>query len=443
MKVKEASDAVRKAVIYQINLRVFTKEGTIAAAEKFLPDVAATGADIVYLCPFTEADDDPTYEYWSDRQRRSGCMNPRNPYRLMDYFKVDPEYGTLDDFKSFVNAAHKLNLKVMMDLVYMHAGPTFGKKFPQFVKHDADGKPTLNHYHFCTIDFNVPELREHLWKNMLYFVTECGIDAYRCDVGGAIPLDFWVEGVRRIKKLRPDFLMLNEHELKDRPEDQKEAFDANYSQWWVMLTIRDIFAFRLPAHALEIVWKDEHAAAENGMSLRCIEHHDTANDMYYNRVEKISSAKCEAALVLCYCIDGVPFLYNGCEYRDTSRQSIFGLKGQFTIDRSHDPSERMAFLRKLAEIHRTEKAILYGTTRWVGHDRRKTVAAIVRSSGDEEVFCAVNLGNEKQTVRCDDFAGFADGKILLERGFEQKGNGFVLEANGFIVIQKAISGSQG
>ena len=86
MRVKEASDAVRKAVIYQINLRVFTKEGTIAAAEKYLQDVAATGADIVYLCPFVESDDDPTYEYWSDRQRRSGCMNPRNPYRLMDYF---------------------------------------------------------------------------------------------------------------------------------------------------------------------------------------------------------------------------------------------------------------------------------------------------------------------------------------------------------------------
>ncbi|MFA6930821.1 MAG: alpha-amylase family glycosyl hydrolase [Lentisphaeria bacterium] len=442
MRVKEASDAVRKAVIYQINLRVFTKEGTIIAAEKFLPDIVATGADIVYLCPFTEADDDTTYEYWSERQRRSGCLNPRNPYRLMDYFKVDPEYGTLDDFKSFVNAAHKLNLKVMMDLVYMHAGPTFGKRFPQFVKHDTDGKPLLNGYHFCTIDFDVLELREYLWKNMLYFVMECGIDAYRCDVGGAIPLDFWVEGVRRIKKLRPDFLMLNEHELKRRPEDQQEAFDINYSQGWIMSALREIFAFGLPTHVLEMVWLDEHAAAENGMSLRCIEHHDTANDMYYNRVEKISSAKCEAALVLCYCVDGVPFLYNGCEYKDTSRHSIFGLKGQFTIERSRDPSERMALLRQLAEIHRGEKAILFGTTRWSAHDRKESVAAIVRSAGSDAVFCAVNLSNEKQVVRCDDFTGFANGKVLLERGFEKKENGFVLDANSFIVIRKENSDFQ-
>ena len=63
-------DYVKDAVIYQINLRVFTKEGTIAAAEKFLPDVAATGANIVYLCPFVESDDDPNPEYWSRRQKQ-------------------------------------------------------------------------------------------------------------------------------------------------------------------------------------------------------------------------------------------------------------------------------------------------------------------------------------------------------------------------------------
>ena len=52
-------ELVKQAVIYQINLRVFTREGTLSAAEKFLHEVADTGADIVYLCPFAEADDDP------------------------------------------------------------------------------------------------------------------------------------------------------------------------------------------------------------------------------------------------------------------------------------------------------------------------------------------------------------------------------------------------
>ena len=89
-------DYVKDAVIYQINLRVFTKEGTFAAAEKFLPDGAATGADIVYRCPFVESDDDPNPAYWSTRQKCSNCQNPRNPYRLMDFYKIDKEYGTAE-----------------------------------------------------------------------------------------------------------------------------------------------------------------------------------------------------------------------------------------------------------------------------------------------------------------------------------------------------------
>ena len=128
----QRSVLVKNAVIYQINLRVFTKEGTLAAAEKFLPEVADTGADIVYLCPFMESDSDPDPAHWSMRQRQSRCSNPRNPYRLSDFYKVDPEYGTDDDLRSFVKTAHSLNLKVMADLVYMHAGPSFGRKFPEY-----------------------------------------------------------------------------------------------------------------------------------------------------------------------------------------------------------------------------------------------------------------------------------------------------------------------
>ena len=91
LKLKTPSDAVRKAIIYQINLRAFTKEGTLKAAEQYLDDVAATGADIVYLCPIVMSDDHPNKAYWSMRQRRSGIENPRNPYRQMDYFAIDPE----------------------------------------------------------------------------------------------------------------------------------------------------------------------------------------------------------------------------------------------------------------------------------------------------------------------------------------------------------------
>ena len=434
--MKKVLEEVKDAVIYQINLRVFTKEGTIAAAEKFLPEVAATGADIIYLCPFVESDEDEDPSSWSMRQQRALTHNPRNPYRLRDYFTIDKEYGTKEDFTSFVKKAHSLNLKVMLDLVYMHAGPSFGKNHPSFVKKDENGKVKLNSYHFCLVDFDSIELREYLWSNMEYFVKEFDIDGYRCDVGGAVPLDFWVEGRRRVEKIKKPILMLNEHEIQGRKEDQDEAFDINYSQWWTQHCFPAIFQSGMPAYALEIAWKEADDARKGATLIRALEHHDTANDMYYGRLEKLSSAKCEASYVLCFTVNGVPFLYNGCEYSDTARHSIFGNKGQFTIDRRNDPSKRTAFLARLAQLHREEEALRNGEMLWVENSAKELIVTYTRTAPNgEKIFCAVNFGNEKVTAECKEAGNFANGEILLERGAELDKGAVTLAGNGFLVIK--------
>ncbi len=424
------SEIVKDAVIYQINLRVFTKEGTLAAAEKFLPEVADTGADIVYLCPFMESDPDPDPAHWSARQKRSLCGNPRNPYRIKDYFKVDPEYGTEADLKSFVAAAHRLKLKVMADLVYMHAGPSFGKEHAEYVQKGDSGRVKLNSYHFCQIDFDSPELREYLWRNMEYWVREFDVDAYRCDVGGAIPLDFWVEGRRRVERIKQPFLMLNEAEIQSRPADQDEAFDINYCQWWTQGSFPDIFRCGMPVKELELAWVHAEKARPGAVLIRALEHHDSANDMYYSRLEKISSAKCEAAYVLCYTVNGVPFLYNGCEYCDTSRHSIFGNPGQFFIDRSKDRTERTSFLRKLAELHRNETALRDGSMQWLENSAPEVLCTYLRTAPNgEKIFGAVNLGNTTVT------ADAVNGEILLQRDAVVCADRIELSANGFLVVK--------
>ena len=429
------SEMVKDAVIYQINLRAFTHEGTLAAAEKFLPEVAATGANFVYLCPFVESDADPDESHWSPRQLRSLCNNPRNPYRLADFFRIDPEYGTENDLRSVVKTAHTLGLKVMFDLVYMHAGPSFGKAHPEFVEKDESGQMKLNDYHFCLMDFDSPALREYLWSNMEYWVREFDADGYRCDVGGKVPLDFWVEGRRRVERLKKPFLMLNENDIQNRPADQDEAFDINYCQWWTFYCFREIFLCGLPAKELETFWNEAETARPGAVVIRALEHHDRANDMYYNRTEKISSPKCEAAYVLCYAVNGVPFLYNGCEHCDTARHSIFSHPGQFVIDRSKDPAARSAFLRRLAELHRREAALRDGSMQWLKNSAPAVLCTWLRTAPNgEKIFGAVNFGNEAVTAECAAAAEFVRGETLFARGAGLGAGGkLTLEANGYML----------
>ncbi|MBR2904528.1 MAG: hypothetical protein IKC08_01390 [Lentisphaeria bacterium] len=435
--MKKILEEVKDAVIYQINLRVFTKEGTFAAAEKFLPDVAATGADIIYLCSIAQSDEENDPSSWSMRQKRSLTGNPRNPYRLNNYFAIDEEYGGDEGLRSFVKKAHSLNLKVMLDLVYGHSGPTFGKDHPSYVKRDEKGNIQINNYNFCSLDFSSPELREYLWYNMEYFVKEFDVDGYRCDVGASVPLDFWVEGRRRVEKIKKPFIMLDECEIQSRKEDQDEAFDINYCQWWTQHCFPAIFQSGMPAVSLQIAYEEADNARPGAVLIRAIEHHDTANDMYYARVEKISSEKCEACYVLCYTVPGVPFLYNGCEYSDTSRHSIFGKKGDFTIDRSKNPEKRTSFLARLAELHRKEEALRNGKMLFLDNPAKDSLCTYVRTAPNgEKIFCAINLGNEKVTACCDFLPEFSSGKVLLERGTQVNGKTLDIKENGFIVIKR-------
>ncbi|MDX9981355.1 MAG: alpha-amylase family glycosyl hydrolase, partial [Lentisphaeria bacterium] len=219
-------------IIYQVQPRAFTPEGTLAAATARLPEVAALGTTIVYLWPVTVADDDLNPDYWSPRQKACNLNNPRNPYRTKDYYHVDPEYGSDQDLKDFIRAAHRLGLRVMLDLVYLHCGPdpVFLAEHPDFVLRHPDGSMRNAAWCFPGLNFANPGLREYLWRNMEMWIRDYDADGFRCDVSARVAQEFWEEGRRRIERIKPDVAMLAEAR---RSSDQDFAFDADYGFDWL------------------------------------------------------------------------------------------------------------------------------------------------------------------------------------------------------------------
>ena len=402
---KEVSDFVRSAVMYQLFLRPFTPEGTLKAAIRMLPHIASLGVDIVYLCPQMVADDDPRTEFWSDRQNASKMDNPYSPYRLKDYYHTDPEYGTDDDLRRFVTTAHSLGLLVMLDLVYYHCGPTavFIEDHPDFVKRNEDGTVKNGRWHFPELNFDCPELREYLWKNMEYWVRDFDVDGFRTDVEQSVPEDFWEEGRRRIEAIKEDVIMLAESE---NPLATVNAYDISYGFTWA-IAIRNVFIKKMPASHLIERWTAMRDKMPQGtLFLRNLENHDLSMDFGDARWNMIGSPELvQAAMLLNFTIDGIPFIYNGEEIADNSHHCIFANRDHgknLVIDWSLALSEvgenRLEFTKSLTTLRHGNIALQEGETVWLDNDRPEAIVSFLRTAEEQTVLTVVNTTDEPLAV---------------------------------------------
>ena len=444
MSVRNMAEVLKNGVIYQINLRVFTPEGTLRAAEKLLPHIRSIGVDIVYLCACSTADRDEDRAGWSDRQRASGMNNPCNPYRISDYDAIDPEYGDMEDMRRFVAAAHAVGLRVLLDLVYFHCGPNavFLAEHPDFIVRNPDGTPALGSWRFPQLNFGSPELREYLMRNMELFVRDCDVDGFRCDVGDAVPLDFWAETCARIDALKPGLVMINE----GVDATYLDVFDLNYG-WYLREAFLACVEGKQPAGVIaetQLAYSREHLRG-TWRSIALLENHDTVNDDYRNRLEKrIGKRAMDAGLVINYTLPNVPFLYNGTEVCDTNRHSIWGNRfhgANLVIDWQNaltaDGVDRMALLRLLAQLRHSIPALGMDGALAFAKTGNAQVLGYFREKAGQRCLVAVNLSDEKAYSTVAAEASTAE--ALLARGVEaelNEGNvNLALEPWGFALME--------
>ena len=176
----------KSAAIYQMNLRQFTQEGTFRAAEKELPRLKQLGIGIIWLMPIHKI----------GALHRKGTLG--SPYAVQDYYSVNPEFGTLDDLKHFVAAAHALGLHVILDWVGNHTAwdNVLVSQHPDWYARNWKGAftptPWWDWDDIIDLDYSKPALRQYMTEAMLYWVKTADVDGYRCDAAGFVPLDFWM-----------------------------------------------------------------------------------------------------------------------------------------------------------------------------------------------------------------------------------------------------------
>lgn len=243
--------------IYELWLTAFSKEGNLRGAIPGLKRVADLGATIVYLGPIAKYSASPD----------------ASPYSVADYNAIDPAAGTAQDLHDFVAAAHKLHLKVMLDIVYYHTAPdnTMMKDDPSFFVKTQDGKIARGFWPQPLPDYKNPKVRKYLADSLVYWVRDFHVDGFRCDVGGGVPVSFWEEARKALDKVNPDVILLSE---SDRPDDQLQAFDINYN-FQYYLTLVSVVRDGAPAIKVRENWEETNSTMPRGArELHYTDNHD-------------------------------------------------------------------------------------------------------------------------------------------------------------------------
>ncbi len=416
------------SVMYQLFPRMFTREGTINAARKMLPHIKSLGVDIIYMCPVFLSDDDKDKNFWSGRQKASKLGNPKNPYRIKDFFSIDPEYGRPRDLKAFVNEAHALGMKVMFDLVYFHCGPkaVFLEEHPDFIVRNADGSPMIGDWKFPELNIANQKLREYLYSNMVWLLKEFNVDGFRCDVADMLPVDFWEEAYKRVTAVKPDCFLMCEGL---RGDDQHSAFDLSYG-FYTQWAIGNMLRAQKPATEIRIAWKKERIDYPKGFHwMRCFDNHDFAMDssMHGGRFETIAGEDmCEAMLATIFMLDGVPMIYNGQEIADNAPHSIFSNRyhGRMGIDWARaltaDGTKRQGLIKSLTSLRHKHPDLFDAPLNWFQMKQSDDVYAFKRTLKGGKLMIVVNIAKVRHTVELPKVDG-KYAKVLASDGFEMKG----------------------
>lgn len=369
---------IRDAVIYELNVRTFTPEGTFNGVTARLPELKKLGVDIVWLMPIH-----PLGEV-----KKKGTVG--SPYAVRDYMEVNPAYGTKADFKKLVQVAHQNGLKVIIDVVANHSSwDNVLMKQPANYVRDAKGQ-ILSPYDWTDVaklNYGYAPLRKYMTDMLVYWMKDFDLDGYRCDVAGEVPVDFWEDARVALEKVKPDIVMLAESHEADL---LVKAFDFDYG-WPGYHAIKDALLGNRSAQAIRQEWEAERRIYPKGaLHMGIADDHDEKRAVGF-----FGERGALAAFAVIFTMDGVPLLYNGNEVGDATESSAPALFEKMPVwwDAKDRRPEFPRFFAQMIPLRKAHSALRRGTTEWLHNSGEDRVLTFVRSDATEDVLVAINFSN--------------------------------------------------
>lgn len=385
---------VQDAVVYEVFVPDASEEGTFRGLIGRLDEIQEMGVTTLWLMPIHPI---------GEKRRKSEIGPLGSPYSIRDYYAVNPDYGTKENFRALVDSMHARGMHLILDLVANHTA----WDHPWLEKHPdlySDGPingftvPVLNGdttdwTDVVELSYDNPETRQKMIDVMQYWVREFGVDGYRCDVAHAVPLDFWKNAIDSVEAHK-EVLMLAE---AAEPEMHEVGFDMSYA-WPFYGALKRVWEEKSPVRTLA-TQVDTTLANLPGAAQRLrftTNHDETMWDAPPPALfDSLEGSK--AAFVLATTLPGAPLVYNGQELGVADTVSFFA---RTPYDWEQD-APITDFYRTYLTLYGNSPALQEGTLS-VHTPKAKDVLVYERSAANDTMLIAVNVRDASKRVPIPD-----------------------------------------
>ena len=427
LQYKPISDVVLEtAVIYEANIRQYSESGTFTDFTKDIPNLKQLGVKVIWLMPIfpisetkrkaTGGEFASLIEDETEREKMLGSY-----YAVTDFTKVNPEFGTLEDFRALIKTAHENDIYVILDWVANHTGwdHTWLKTNPEYYTQNEVGDvidpinpdtgESWGWQDVADLNYDNKEMRAEMIEDMLFWITQENIDGFRCDVASAVPLDFWKDAIAKLRAEKEIFMLAEAGEANLLVGT--ELFDMAYG--WDRHHVFNEMAKSDDAVNLwkESIKRDTNLYEADDILMTFVTNHD--ENSWNGTVRERMGDAAELLTALSFVVPGMPLIYSGQEY-DLDHRLLFFEKDQI-------PSTKgvmWPLLEKLGQLKNTNPALNGGKNSATYMDIETTnpkVLAFSREKNKHKVVFVGNFSDKNQSLKNPSIGAFNyDSKINVD-----------------------------
>ena len=381
-------EALESAVMYEINIRQYSSSGHINEVTKDLPRLQELGVDILWLMPIH-----PISEL--NRKGELGSY-----YSIQDYYGFNPEFGTIDDFDTFVETAHSLNMKVILDLVINHTGwdHEWITNHPDYYT-QVDGEivypPGTDWTDVADLDHSNQDLIDELVAMTSYWVREHNVDGYRADVAGSVPNNVWRQIIPTLRAINPNVIMLAED---NSVFDWFDVFNLNYGGWSLTGNMKRIASGQANELYIRSYLEQMHSRYPvPSFPLLFTTNHDM--NSWEGTVTEFYGDAYPLMRMLTFTLPGMPLLYNGQESANEKQLAFF--EKDLIYWGSYEETTAIQDLIKLKDDNPALNASNVFQSTYLIEDESRAIISFIRVSSDQQnnVLVVANLDDQPLQAR--------------------------------------------